>query len=50
MDQVANRLVGEINQTHKKMSWFEIKNYLYAVIPAGLLSGLIFWLLMHFFA
>jgi len=50
MDQVANRLVGEINQTHKKMSWFEIKNYLYAVIPTGLLSGLIFWLLTHFFA
>nr|AAD25895.1 Orf3 [Pediococcus pentosaceus] len=50
MDQVANRLAGEINQTHKKMSWFEIKNYLYAVIPTGLLSGLIFWFLTHFFA
>lgn len=42
MDQVANRLSTEINQTHKKMSWFEIKNYLYAVVPTGLLSGLIF--------
>lgn len=50
MDQVANRLSTEINQTHKKMSWFEIKNYLYAVVPTGLLSGLVFWLLTHFFA
>lgn len=50
MDQVAKRLSTEINQTHKKMSWFEIKNYLYAVVPTGLLSGLVFWLLTHFFA
>ncbi|MEY2361722.1 Mobilization protein MobB, partial (plasmid) [Weissella paramesenteroides] len=50
MDQVANRLSTEINQTQKKMSWFEIKNYLYAVVPTGLLSGLVFWLLTHFFA
>ncbi|CAM4379710.1 Mobilization protein MobB [Weissella hellenica] len=50
MDQVASRLSTEINQTHKKMSWFEIKNYLYAVIPTGLLSGFIFWLLTYFFA
>ena len=50
MDQVAKRLSTEINQTQKKMSWFEIKNYLYAVVPTGLLSGLVFWLLTHFFA
>lgn len=50
MDQVANRLSTEINRTHKYMSWYEIKNYLYAVIPTGLLSGLVFWLLTHFFA
>lgn len=50
MDQVANRLSTEIDQTHKNMSWYEIKNYLYAVIPTGLLSGLVFWLLTHFFA
>lgn len=50
MDQVANRLSTEIDRTHKNMSWYEIKNYLYAVIPTGLLSGLVFWLLTHFFA
>lgn len=50
MDQVANRLSTEIDRTHKHMSWYEIKNYLYAVIPTGLLSGLVFWLLTHFFA
>jgi DNA repair exonuclease SbcCD ATPase subunit len=50
MDQVANRLSTEIDRTHKNMSWYEIKNYLYAVVPTGLLSGLVFWLLTHFFA
>ena len=50
IDQVANRLSTEIDRTHKNMSWYEIKNYLYAVIPTGLLSGLVFWLLTHFFA
>lgn len=50
MDQVANRLSTEINQTHKKMSWFEIKNYLYAIVPTGLLSGFVFWFLTYFFA
>ena len=50
MDQVANRLSTEIDRTHTHTSWYEIKNYLYAVIPTGLLSGLVFWLLTHFFA
>ena len=50
MDQVANRLSTEIVRTHRNMSWYEIKNYLYAVVPTGLLSGLVFWLLTHFFA
>ena len=50
MDQVANRLSTEIDRTHRNMSWYEIKNYLYAVVPTGLLSGLVFWLLTHFFA
>ena len=50
MDQVANRLSTEIDRTRRNMSWYEIKNYLYAVVPTGLFSGLVFWLLTHFFA
>ncbi|MDN6607658.1 MAG: Mobilization protein MobB, partial [Tetragenococcus halophilus] len=50
MDQVANRLSGQIDRTRQKMSWYEIKNYLYAVIPTGVISGAIFWLLTYFFA
>ncbi|MDN6717738.1 MAG: hypothetical protein L0L51_03990 [Lactococcus lactis] len=50
MDQVGNRLSGEIDRTRKKMSWYEVKNYLYAVVPTGIILGAVFWLLTYFFA
>lgn len=50
MDQLSKDLSRKINDTHTKMSWYTIKNYMYAVVPTGILSGLVFWLLTHFFA
>jgi len=38
----------QFQTTQKRFSWFEIKNYLLAVIPTGLLTGLVFWLLTKF--
>ncbi|WP_318767719.1 Mobilization protein MobB [Lactiplantibacillus carotarum] len=45
MAQVANQVDQQLQTTKKRLSWYEIKNYLLAVIPTGILTGLIFWLL-----
>ncbi len=39
----------QLQTTKKRFSWYEIKNYLLAVIPTGILTGLIFWLLTKYF-
>jgi hypothetical protein len=47
--QVANQVEQQLQTTKKRFSWYEIKNYLLAVIPTGILTGLIFWLLTKYF-
>ena len=49
MAQVANQVEQQLQTTKKRFSWYEIKNYLLAVIPTGMLTGLIFWLLTKYF-
>lgn len=48
MARVAKQVDQQFQTTQKRFSWFEIKNYLLAVIPTGLLTGLVFWLLTKF--
>ncbi|WP_260201412.1 MULTISPECIES: Mobilization protein MobB [Lactiplantibacillus] len=48
MARVAKQMDQQFQATQKRFSWFEIKNYLLAVIPTGLLTGLVFWLLTKF--
>lgn len=48
MAQVADQVDQQLQTTKKRFSWFEIKNYLLAVIPTGILTGLIFWLLTRY--
>lgn len=48
MARVAKQVDQQFQATQKRFSWFEIKNYLLAVIPTGLLTGLVFWLLTKF--
>ncbi|MFT9082577.1 Mobilization protein MobB, partial [Liquorilactobacillus satsumensis] len=48
MARVANQVDQQLQTTQKRFSWYEIKHYLLAVIPTGMLTGLIFWLLLHF--
>jgi DNA repair exonuclease SbcCD ATPase subunit len=48
MAQIANQVEQQLQATKKRFSWFEIKNYLLAVIPTGILTGLVFGLLTHF--
>ncbi|GAA2986267.1 hypothetical protein GCM10019996_23860 [Lentilactobacillus parakefiri] len=49
MAQVADQMDQQLQTTKKRLSWYEIKNYLLAVIPTGILTGLIFWLLTKYF-
>ncbi|SON74349.1 Mobilization protein MobB (plasmid) [Latilactobacillus sakei] len=49
MAQVADQMDQQLQTTKKRFSWYEIKNYLLAVIPTGILTGLIFWLLTKYF-
>ena len=49
MAQVADQVDQQLQTTKKRFSWYEIKNYLLAVIPTGMLTGLIFWLLTKYF-
>lgn len=46
--QVADQVEQQLQTTKKRFSWYEIKNYLLAVIPTGILTGLVFGLLTHF--
>ncbi|MFT8847881.1 Mobilization protein MobB, partial [Lentilactobacillus hilgardii] len=48
MAQVAKQVEQQLQTTKKRFSWYEIKNYLLAVIPTGILTGLIFWLLTRY--
>ncbi|KAF0799176.1 hypothetical protein FIU75_00300 [Lactobacillus buchneri] len=48
MAQVADQMDQQLQTTKKRFSWYEIKNYLLAVIPTGILTGLVFGLLTHF--
>ncbi len=48
MAQVADQVDQQLQTTKKRFSWYEIKNYLLAVIPTGILTGLVFGLLTHF--
>ncbi|GEB07354.1 Mobilization protein MobB [Lactiplantibacillus plantarum] len=50
MDQVADQVDQQLQATKKRFSWYEIKNYLLAVIPTGILTGLVFWLLTRYFS
>ena len=49
MAQVADQMDQQLQTTKKRFSWYEIKNYLLAVIPTGILTGLVFWLLTKYF-
>lgn len=49
MAQVADQVDQQLQTTKKRFSWYEIKNYLLAVIPVGILTGLVFWLLTKYF-
>ncbi|GIP71113.1 hypothetical protein AWA1501_32760 [Lactiplantibacillus pentosus] len=50
MAQVADQVDQQLQATKKRFSWYEIKNYLLAVIPTGILTGLVFWLLTRYFS
>ncbi|WKF77737.1 Mobilization protein MobB (plasmid) [Lactiplantibacillus pentosus] len=50
MAQVADQVDQQLQTTKKRFSWYEIKNYLLAVIPTGILTGLVFWLLTRYFS
>ncbi|MFT8895304.1 MAG: Mobilization protein MobB [Liquorilactobacillus nagelii] len=49
MAQIAKQVEQQLQTTKRRFSWYEIKNYLLAVIPTGILTGLIFWLLTRYF-
>ncbi|WP_370923949.1 hypothetical protein AB9X87_16080 (plasmid) [Lactiplantibacillus plantarum] len=49
MAQVAKQVDQQLQTTKKRFSWYEIKNYLLAVIPTGMLTGIVFWLLTKYF-
>ncbi|MCC7667982.1 Mobilization protein MobB, partial [Liquorilactobacillus satsumensis] len=49
MTQIAKQVEQQLQTTKRRFSWYEIKNYLLAVIPTGILTGLIFWLLTRYF-
>ena len=47
--QVSNRLEQEFKTTSYRISHMTLKGYLIAVIPFGLVMGVVSWLLNHFF-
>ncbi|MBF7059259.1 hypothetical protein HXX29_10790, partial [Weissella confusa] len=46
--QVSNRLEQEFKTTSYRISHMTLKGYLIAVIPFGIVMGLVSWLLNHF--
>ena len=48
MAQIVNQTDQQLQDAKKRFSWYEVRNYLLAVIPTGILTGLVTWLLTHF--